>query len=358
MAEAGLDFIAAGLSTRERRAELGRRVPTFDGLSMDEARAVAFSVNFGELAAPPMLEALRPIAADWRPDVILHDAAELAGPLSPPRPGSRRSATGSARWCAPSALGRAAERVAPLWEAAGLAPDPDAGSYRGLYVDIYPPSLGSTSTDDIPRRQLRRPAEGPRAAGSLVYVTFGTIFNEVDDGFRAAVLGAAAAAEEVLVTVGPEGDPAAVGAVPDNVRVERYVPQAEVLPGSAAVVTHGGSGTVLAALAHGVPLLCLPRGADQFSNARNVAQVGAGAVLLGADTTQEAVRAGLTEILGSPAIATAAGALADEIARDARRHRGGRRHRGVRRRPLSTPGWVVPRSCGRTHPSSKAGGSH
>jgi hypothetical protein len=46
--------------------------------------------------------------------------------------------------------------------------------------------------------------------------------------------------------------------VPENAVVVRYVPHGEVLPAAAATVTHAGHGTIAAALAHGVPLVCLP----------------------------------------------------------------------------------------------------
>ena len=47
-----------------------------------------------------------------------------------------------------------------------------------------------------------------------------------------------------------------------------------------AVVTHGGAGTTLGALAFGVPLLVLPQGADQYANAERVVAAGAGRQLL------------------------------------------------------------------------------
>jgi len=118
----------------------------------------------------------------------------------------------------------------------------------------------------------------------------------------------------VLVTVGPAGDPDLVGEVPANVRVERFVPQDEVLPRCAAVVCHGGSGTVLAALAHGVPLVCVPRAADQFVNAANVTRVGAGATLVDDEVTPDAVARAVAELLGPSAARLAAGTLAEEIA--------------------------------------------
>jgi len=63
---------------------------------------------------------------------------------------------------------------------------------------------------------------------------------------------------------------------PPNVHLARFVPHARVLPYADAVVTHAGLGTVHAALAHGLPLLCLPIGRDQPDNAARVVWRGAG----------------------------------------------------------------------------------
>ena len=62
-----------------------------------------------------------------------------------------------------------------------------------------------------------------------------------------------------------------LGAVPANVRVERWVPQPEALARASLVVCHGGSGTVLGALAANLPLIVMPMFDDQFANARALA---------------------------------------------------------------------------------------
>ncbi len=49
-----------------------------------------------------------------------------------------------------------------------------------------------------------------------------------------------------------------------------FVPQGALLARCRLVITHGGSGTMLGALASGVPLLMTPRGADQYDNAAAV----------------------------------------------------------------------------------------
>src|SRR4029079_3980757 len=70
----------------------------------------------------------------------------------------------------------------------------------------------------------------------------------------------------------------------------RWVPQADVMPHTAAMICHGGSGTVRAGLAAGVPLAPLPLFADQPFNARRVAELGAGVTLDRASRAGDAVR--------------------------------------------------------------------
>jgi UDP:flavonoid glycosyltransferase YjiC (YdhE family) len=94
---------------------------------------------------------------------------------------------------------------------------------------------------------------------------------------------------EVFVSVGADFDPAELGSQPPNIRVARYVDQGEVLPRCGAVISHGGSGTVLAALAHGLPSVLLPIGADQPQNADRCEQLGVARVL-------DAVRATPTQV--------------------------------------------------------------
>jgi UDP:flavonoid glycosyltransferase YjiC (YdhE family) len=83
---------------------------------------------------------------------------------------------------------------------------------------------------------------------------------------------------EVLALLGDHLRPEEFRA-PENALVRGYVRHASVLPGADLVVTHGGLGTVLAALRYGVPMLCLPLGREQPENAAAVERLGAGLVL-------------------------------------------------------------------------------
>ena len=72
--------------------------------------------------------------------------------------------------------------------------------------------------------------------------------------------------------------------------VERWVPQAALLPHCALLISHGGSGAMIGALNAGVPMLAVPQGADQFFNADRIVTTGVGLRLLPDELTAEAVR--------------------------------------------------------------------
>jgi MGT family glycosyltransferase len=136
----------------------------------------------------------------------------------------------------------------------------------------------------------------PIEARPLVHLTFGTVVNRSE----ALVLATRALADldaRVVVTIGTDGDASLLDSPPSNVHVERFIPQTMLLPHCALVVSHGGSGTFLSALAHGVPQLALPQGADQFINASALEDGGAGLALRGAEVTIDSVRASVTRLL-------------------------------------------------------------
>jgi MGT family glycosyltransferase len=115
----------------------------------------------------------------------------------------------------------------------------------------------------------------------------------------------------VLATTGPAVDPAALTA-PPNAAIVEYLPHERVLPYAAAVVTHAGHGTTLAALAHGVPLICLPLGRDQFFNAAQVESLGAG-IQLAPDRAPGAVAHALDTVLADDRYSQAARRIADGV---------------------------------------------
>jgi UDP:flavonoid glycosyltransferase YjiC (YdhE family) len=95
--------------------------------------------------------------------------------------------------------------------------------------------------------------------------------------------------------------------------ISTYIPQHDILPWCDAVVAHGGSGTVLGALAHGLPMLVIPQGADQWSNADKVVTAGAGVQLLREELSVDAVRECVAALLGEPSYREAASNIEAEI---------------------------------------------
>lgn len=122
----------------------------------------------------------------------------------------------------------------------------------------------------------------------------------------------AATGMNAVLTLGPALDRDRLR-VADNIELLSFADHDELLPGCSAVVTHGGLGTTLRALAHGVPLLLLPLGRDQALNAERATRLGVG-IQLSADATAAEIRAELIPLLADPRVAAAAVRMAERIA--------------------------------------------
>ena len=101
--------------------------------------------------------------------------------------------------------------------------------------------------------------------------------------------------------MGPDGDPTALADVSEHVHLEKFVDQSRVLPLVDAVVHHGGTGSVLGALATGLPQLILPQGADQFFNARFLTEAGAARALRNEEHGPGEIRRAVSELLSGGA---------------------------------------------------------
>ena len=117
----------------------------------------------------------------------------------------------------------------------------------------------------------------------------------------------------MLVTVGRTIDPAAFGDQPAHVTIERYVDQADVLPRCGLVVSHGGSGSLMGALEHGLPSVLTPLGADQPHNARRAGDLGVARVLDAATATPDEIGRTVTAMLVDTGARDAALALKTEM---------------------------------------------
>jgi len=321
--ERGLQAFAAGRGY-ETRAAFDTRAREVEVLDPEARREVFFAELFVGIELEPRLADLVGVIEEWRPDIVLHEAAELAGPIAATLAGIPYVTVGYGALLPPRLLEYGAATAASHWQDRGLEPPPHAGLFRHLYVDPFPPSLQRPGGVEVVRQLARlTPLVAGRDAAPAwltglpqqptVYVSFGTIWNRRLDLFQAVIDAAEGLAVNLVMTVGVNGDPADLGPQPQHVQVHKFVPQDQILPFCDAVICHGGSGTMLGGLAHGLPQLVLPQGADQFENAGLLAAAGAGRMLLPGEVDPETIRRGLVDVLGDDALRTAARRLRDEL---------------------------------------------
>jgi UDP:flavonoid glycosyltransferase YjiC (YdhE family) len=263
------------------------------------------------------------LCSAWRPDLLVRDEMDFGAVIAAERLGLPHATV--LVIAAGSFVRRAlvGEPLNRLRAEHGLPPDPELAMLsRYLVLSPFPPSyrgpafpLPATAHSFRPLGLAPPRATPAPAARPTVYFTLGTVFNvESGDLFARVLAGLRDLPIDVVATVGREIDPAELGPQPANIRVERYIDQAAILPDCAAVVSHGGSGSVLGALAHGLPMVLLPVGADQPLNAARCSELGVGRALDAVDATSDDVRAAVAEVLDDPAYRQAAERLRDEIA--------------------------------------------
>jgi UDP:flavonoid glycosyltransferase YjiC (YdhE family) len=123
-----------------------------------------------------------------------------------------------------------------------------------------------------------------------------------------------------LATLGPHLPPHDLS-VPANIVLEAYVPHAAVLPRAAAMVTHAGHSGVMTALAHGVPLVCLPgdprapnsmRAKDQLAIATRVVASGAG-LRVDPNATSDQIREAVERVLVEGSFRAAARRIGERV---------------------------------------------
>lgn len=321
----GFDTATAGWPIAEVRARVAADFPEIFEAPPTEFPDLYFPKVFGATAAPVLLPDLLPLAREFRPDLIVADAADFAAPLVGALLGVPCVNHGFGSLLPRKRVEAAAGECAHLWREHGLEPRAFGGCYDHLYIDLYPPSLGAAAADYLGAVQPLRPgvfATGEAAplpdeltddGPPLVYATLGTVFNDDAALFVAMAQAIAAAGARGVLTVGPQGDPAAVGEVPAGVHVARYVRQDQVLPHCAAVMSHAGSGTFLAGLGLGIPQVCIPLAADQFLNAAAAARANVAAVVPPDDRSVERLSAALAQVLDDDVMRKSAEAVRADI---------------------------------------------
>lgn len=316
----GFDVVDVGTTIGDAFNQVTQGAPP--DFSDPEAMAKVVSSVFMSVLARAFAADLRPVLDREKPDLVVYEAGCTGAGLAAKAAGipvlCHAFGRGGLGTVFPDFVTKQAEVAAEL----GVDYDP-TGPFPDPYLDIYPESLQDkeflTFTKRIPLRPVAfaEPGELPAWVAEhkqpLVYLTLGTAFGQAEV-LRTAIDGLATLPARVIVAAGPTVDIADLGAVPDNVTVLPWVPQADLLPHTDLVVHHGGSGTTLGALAAGLPQLFIPQGADQFVNADAVTEGGAGGQLVGEAITVEALATKAGELLSEGPVAARAREIAAEIA--------------------------------------------
>ncbi len=301
--------------------EAERRQPELKGRELTVAL-------FADVTAEIVATTLLPYLKAARPDLVIYEGMDIGAGIAADVVGIPSVAYSIALshlayvMIHPAAIGFHRE----LWTARGRLAPVDRLILADALLDPTPPSLRSFSRPvdarKLPIRSvgyaeslgrvpdwLTEPKVRPRIYLTLGTVSFGAV--EVMQRVLSDLVGLDA---DILVTVGPEGDPTAVGEVAQTVHVETFVDQAAVMHHVDLMVHHGGTGSVLGALAAGVPQLLLPQGADQFFNAELLTKAGAAKALLNADQQPGAIRAAVESLLIAGPERAAARRIQAEIA--------------------------------------------
>jgi len=172
---------------------------------------------------------------------------------------------------------------------------------------------------------LPEPSQDP-----LVLASLSTTYQAAERYLRVLTTALGSLPVRAVVTTGPGYDAGDLGPLPDNVTVRPYVPHGVLLDRAAVMITHSGHGSVMAALAHGVPLVCVPFARDQRDIAIRAVAAGAAVKLRPTGLTAGKLSRAIEQVLEQPdyrqaarrmqaSLATEEGAnrAADEIAASA-----------------------------------------
>jgi MGT family glycosyltransferase len=159
----------------------------------------------------------------------------------------------------------------------------------------------------------RIPADRPWVHATEATLHYGDPFI-----LRAAAQGLAGASVEAILTTGRQRDPESLdlgGPLAPNIHLTRWLSHSELMPRCAAMVTAGGTSTILSSLQAGVPLVVVPTNWDKPDNARRVVEAGVGVRLAPKKCTPDGVRAAVDAVLGDPSYRGNAQRVGERLAR-------------------------------------------
>ncbi|GAB3474987.1 macrolide family glycosyltransferase [Nocardiopsis coralliicola] len=146
--------------------------------------------------------------------------------------------------------------------------------------------------------------ERPADAERVVLVSLGSAYTDRPEFYRAC-LGAAAGLPgwRMVLQVGADTDTGALGEVPDNVEIHRWLPQLDVLRKADVFVTHAGMGGSSEGLFTATPMIAVPQAVDQFDNADRLVEHGVARRIDTGAATPEVLRDAIRAMAEDPVAA-------------------------------------------------------
>lgn len=322
----GFHARVAGMDMNSLIAEADKQWPHEKMVRRDQKAALMFT----QIAPRALLKPLLEIAQDWKADLLLHEEGEYAAPLVAFQLGLPNVAVG---WPSPMRsefqLNLVEKEVAKLWLEAGAAPIPNAGVFRTLFLDPCPPSIQTPYGLTVKVARSIRPVDRKSTSLSsvpawltampkapLVHVTFGTVatYNTAISTYNEIIEGLGDEKVNLVFTIGESTDSKDLVIYKNNVHVERYIEHDTLLPFCDAVICHGGCGTTISALSHGLPLIIIPQGgAVQLRNAQACERAGVGLMIEPKDVSAITIREKVLRLLADVRFRAMAEKISDEI---------------------------------------------
>jgi glycosyltransferase len=300
---------------------LERLTASKEGLPLsDEEQLDYYGQVFGEIGVR-MMDGLLEVGRAFRPDAVVYTPIHAAGLLAARELGARAVLHPMAIPRPTLAEGR--DYIVKARPELADHADRDAD----VRIELTPPSVRpfthrfgpegppvvlpmryvpQTVGSQLPAWGLRAP-DRPR-----VLVTFGSMAEMGADGnlYRTVLDATDAEVELVLTTAGAD-----LGELPARVRAAKWIPLRLVMRTCAAIVHHGGIGTVFSSFAAGLPQVSVPRpGMDCVENAAIVSARGAGLTVSMPEARPDTVGPALRTVLDDPSFAVVGAEVSAEVA--------------------------------------------
>jgi MGT family glycosyltransferase len=130
-----------------------------------------------------------------------------------------------------------------------------------------------------PSIRREQQAEEKGKSKKVIYISLGTVLNQNKDFYQNCIKAFADSGYEVIMSVGNKTDIAALGTIPNNIKIRNYADQIAILKNADVFITHCGMNSVNESLYFGVPMILFPQHSEQRAVADRVAELGAGVKL-------------------------------------------------------------------------------